>query len=309
MRRHPPTSLTRNSYDNLVIRWTALNVRARGFAGPFNPWILLHLETLFSQNSVFHLRDFEQLEWADTPEQIYIAKARLALYDSLQGEGHKETTQLKPDPHLLKLFLRSKDYTVCTCAFKWCLNLATINQHSPAGDIHSAGMFIPETMGCQWIEHLIQVLCKNSRYAMVRSWEFLAEHLAPKWAMLPPSWCCDFASVFLFPNLHSLDMDEPPAYQQFSKALRDWEKGRQINQAFLSFLGAMLELIEHSLNQDQLTSLETWLTQLPEILENQDAYVKMENILATRKQQIADETLGFFAELPMRYPDWMNDIQ
>lgn len=53
---------------------------------PPNPWVLLHLDGLFPQGSILDRRDIEQLEWAGTPEQVHIAKARLALYDSLQGK-------------------------------------------------------------------------------------------------------------------------------------------------------------------------------------------------------------------------------
>ena len=63
----------------------------------------------------------------------------------------------------------------------------------------------------------------------------------------------------------------------------------------------MLELIKHHLNWNQLTSLETWLAQLPANLKDHDAYVKLGNVLATPTQQM---TLGLFAELPMTCPEF-----
>ena len=298
-----------SSSSNLLIRapdgdlcliWTAPDGAVINYAYmPFNLWILFHLDTLFSQGSILHQGELEQLEWTGTPEQVHVALARLTLYDSLQGGEDKETKQLE-----LKLFLKSKDYAVCTGAFKCCLNL--ISPPNSPGDTHCAEMFIPETMGCQWAEDFIQVLCGTSIYESDAPWEFLTEHLAPKWALLPHSWCRDFASVFLFFNVHPLDMDELPAYQWFAFTL---SREGQTNQDFLPFLGTMLELIKHIVTSDQVTSLETWLVQLPEILKNQDAHIKLGNVLATRKQEIVDETLRFFAELPMEDPDWINDVQ
>ena len=297
--------LTRNTYDDLCLRCTTSDGYIAHYSSqPLNPWILLHLDTLFSQCSFLHRRELEQLEWRDTPEQVHIAMARLTLYDSLQGEEHEETKQLQPDPHLLNLFLWSKDYAVCTGAFECCLKLVTIGQLT--GDIHGDGTFIPEIIGSQWIEHLIQVLCGPPEHQKVKSWEFLVEHFAPKWAMLPSSWCYDFALVFLSSTVHLPDINELPVYQWFARALIDLAYQSQI---FLPFLGDMLELTQNSLNWHQLTSIETWLAQLPEILANQDAHVNLENILATRKQQLVDETCGFLAELPMRYPECMNDVQ
>ena len=302
----PSNLLTRDEDGDLCLAWTGPDGPVTHYSyQPFNPWILLHLETLFSQSSLLHQGELEQLEWTDTPEQVHIAMARLALYDSLQGEGHKETNWLKPDPGPLSLFLWSKDYVVCTGAFKCCLNLATISQPSSTGDIHSAEMFIPETMGSQWIKHLIQVLFSASEYGIVRSWKFLVEHLIPKWATLPPSWCHKFALVFLLSTVHVPDMDELPAYQLFAETFRTQAMDMQVSHAFLSFLEDMLGPIvaNSSLNWHQVTFLEMWLAQLPGSLEKEDAHIKLGNHLAVIKQQIVDETLRFFAELPMAYSE------
>ena len=307
-----PSNLPMRGIDNDCIAWTTPDGLSDYYAfGPFNPWILLHLDTLLPQSSFLHLSELAQLELADTPEQVHIAMARLAYYDSLQGKQYKAIKWLEPDLHVLELFLWSKDYEVCTSAFKRCLNLAMISQPSSTGCIHSAEMFASEMMGHQWIEHCVQVLCGDSVFGnlTLSSWEFLAEHLAPKWAMLPPSWRCDFALVFLFSNVHLSDMDEQPACQWIAEALIESADEALHTEAFLLFLGVMLEHIQHSLHWDQLTSLETWLAQLPYVFERQDVYVKLENVIATQKQQIADATLGFFAELPMTYTEWMNDVQ
>ena len=247
--------------------------------GPFDPWFLLHLDSLFSPGSILHKRDLEQLQWNDTLEQVHIATARLTLYGLLQGEEDKDTKSLKPEPELLKLFLQSKDYAVCTGAFRYCLNLAS--QLSSARGIHDPG-----TMGCQWIEHLVRVLL-GPPYKRIRSWEFLTEHLAPKWATLPLSWCQDFASAFLFLNVHTPYWGEFPPYQLFAKSLRFEQRP---NQTFLPFLGTMLQLIKDRVTWDQLYSFDTWLAKLPEHIENQDAHIKLDNILATRKQEIIGKT-------------------
>jgi len=173
-----------------------------------NPWVPFHLDTLFPQSSILTPAQFEQLKWTDTPEQVHIARARLALYDSFEGEEYKETELLRPDPQVIKMFLGSNDYVVCTGAFKWCLNLVTISQPD------AAGMFIPETVGYEWIKHFIQVLCADSGYERTKPWEFLTKHLAPKWTMLPPSWCSCFASAFLFSNVNPPGMPELYAYQR-----------------------------------------------------------------------------------------------
>ena len=263
-------------------------------SGPFNPWILLHLDTRFAQASIFDPMMLGELEWIDTPELVHIAAARLALYDSL-GEG--DHRQLEPDPELLKLFLSSGDYEVCTSAFKWSLRLVGISQSNAVGGADGSNMFIPESMGDDWIEGFIQSLCAND---MDRSWLFLAEHLVPKWPMLPTSWCYDFASAFLFSNVHHPDMHELPPYQCFAEALRDGRSQTDHPQSFLSFLSNMLELFRSTLTLDQLTSIESWLDQLPEILYNPQVFVQMEKLLATRKEQFeVAERLDFFAELPM----------
>ena len=233
-----------------------------------------------------------QLEWTDTPEQVHIAKARLALYDSLEGE---ETKQIEPDPQLLKMFLKSEDYVICTGAFKWCLNLVTISQPN------AAGMFIPETAGYEWIEHLLQVLSVDFPNDTVRSWKFLADHLVPKWAMLPSSWHSGFASAFLFSNVNPPGLPALHPYQRFTETLGGCVEPFHVGQLhlFLPFLVTMLEPTKAGLTWDQLTSIDSWLADLPEILENQDAHSQLENILATRKQELIEETMVFFAELPM----------
>ena len=269
-----------------------------GICRHFNPWIWLHLDTLVSLSSALQEGALHQLEWTGTPEQVHIAMSRLTLYDSLQEEKDKETKKLEINTDLLNLLLNSNHYEVCTGAFKCCLHLAS--QPSSAGDIQSAGIFIPGTLGCQWIENFITVLCGTPQHEMSRSWEFLAEHLAPKWTILPLSWCCDFASAFLFLKVHSLDLGELPAYQWFANSFRNEE---QPDKAFLPFLGTMVELIKYSSTWGQLNSLDTWLAQLPAYLEDQDVQVKLENVLATRKQEIVDETLRCFTELPMTYPE------
>ena len=171
---------------------------------------------------------------------------------------------------------------------KWCLNLVITSQPN------AAGVFIPETVGYKWIKHLIQVLCE---YTRVRSWEFLAEHLVPKWTMLPSSWCSGFATAFLFSNVNPPGMPELCAYQSIAEALRGWGAG--LRQGFLPFLATIVELTIAGLTWDQLTSIENWLTHLPEILEDQSIHPQLGNILATRKQELVEETIGLFAELPM----------
>ena len=248
---------------------------------PSDPWILVHLDTLFAQSSILQSKDVELLEWADTPEQIYIAKDRLALYDSLQREEHKETKQPRPDPQLLKMFLSSNDYSVCTGAFKCWLSL--VSEPGAFGDV---GVPILETMEYGGIKHLIQVTCGQAD-DRTRSWELLAERLVPKWSMLPSSWCNDFAFAFL----STPDMCKLPAYQFLAEALK--EEGQL--QALLSFLRNILEPIKSGWMWDQLTSLDNWLAQLPEVPEKADVHAQVETIL-TKMRQLAAEN---FEELPL----------
>lgn len=272
------------------------------YDGTLPPWLMLHLDTFFPQISLSQLieLDLEQLEWTGSPEQVHIAMARLACYEPLKGLDGKEAEQRKPDSYLLKLFLWSTNYAVCTRAFKCCLNLATFDQQSSAEDIHRTGVFISEVMGHQWIEHMMHVLCGTDEGV----WEFLAQNLVPKWDKLPPSWCCEFALVFLFSIVHVPDMQEAPAYQHIANALESYQMP-----SLLLFLGAIFELIKHSLDSEQLNSLETWLAQLPDHIKNLDSHQKLENALAMWRQHIADEALGNFAELPMNYVELMNDVQ
>jgi len=263
-------------------------------------WILLHLNTLIASKPSLRLEKVEKLEWSDTPEKVYIANARLDLYDSLADIGHEADKVSKPDPGLLKVFLWSKDHGVSTRAFKWCLDLFPIVESSTPGDVNSTTMFIPETMGCMWVEHFIQVLFGDC-YSWYSSWRLIISDLVPKWTVLPLSWCCDFASVLifniaLFPNMHS-----PP-----DSFFYDARMSPDECQAFLSFLATLLELIKSRLTWASLTSLENWLAELSEGLENQGAYTQIQHSLATMKQQLVDETLGFFTELPM-VNEWLEE--
>ena len=97
------TFLTRHGTSHIFL-WTTNNVWGIDAFWLFNDWVLPHLDTLFSPCHIIHAHELAQLEWADTPELVHIAKARLTFYDSLQGEGSKGLKQLKPDPHLLKCF-------------------------------------------------------------------------------------------------------------------------------------------------------------------------------------------------------------
>jgi len=261
---------------------------------PFDPWVLFHLDTLLDQSSIVTPVTFEELEWTETPGHVHIAKARLALYDSLEGEEHNGIERLRLDPQVLKMFLWSKDYAVCTGAFKWCLNLVTLSQSN------AVGMFIPETVGSGWIEHLIQVLFGDPELEKARSWEFLAEYFVPKLSALPPPWCSGFASAFLLFNINPPGMPELHAYQRIAESLRD--RGTELRSGqlhgFLPFLVAVMELIEAGLSWDQITSIENWLAHLPANLENQDAHAQLKKKLATKKQA---ENMGSFAELPMAH--------
>ena len=173
-------------------------------------------------------------------------------------------------------------------------------------------MFIPETVGFGWIEHLIQVLFGYPGYEGARSWEFLAEYLVPKLTTPPPPWCSGFASAFLSSNVNPPGMPELHAYQSIPESLRVGgfdRESRQVQgslsrrvQGFLPFLVAVVELIRTSLTWDQVISIEIWLAHLPAILENQDAHAQLENILTNRKQELGEEQIiGLRAELPMAY--------
>ena len=124
--------------------------------------------------------------------------------------------------------------------------------------------------------------------------------------MFPSSWCCDFASAFLFsivqlPNTHGL-----PAYQCFAQACAEylaktpglvpstsWLKG------FLPFFSILLGLAKSSLTSARLTLLEDWWTQTEDQYAEQEDRTLMEDILVTTKQQLAEVTIGCFQELPM----------
>jgi len=261
----------------------------------FDPWVFFHLDTLFPRSSILMPEEFEQLEWTDTPEQVHIATSRLILYDRVEREEHGEMKHPRPDPQELKMFLWSKDYVVCTGAFKWCLDLVALGQPN------AVGMFIPETVGFGWIEHLIQVLFGYPGYEGAGSWRFLVEHLVPKLTTLPPPWCSRFASAFLSSNVNPPGMPELRTYQSISEnlvVLGCHEESLQV-QGFLPFLVAVVELIRADLTWDQVTSIENWLAHLPAILENQEARAQLENILSNRKQEFVKETIGLFVELPM----------
>jgi hypothetical protein len=89
---------------------------------------------------------------------------------------------------------------------------------------------------------------------------------------------------------------ELPAYQHIANALNLRNLWEVVVEEFLSFLATMLELIKSSLTWGRLTSIENWLAGG---LLNLDTQAGLETTLATIKQQLVEETLGFFAELPM----------
>jgi len=60
------------------------------------------------------------------------------------------------------------------------------------------------------------------------------------------------------------------------------------------------------LTRASLTSLENWLAQFPEGLENWGSHTQIQHTLATLKQQLVEETLGFFTELPMEN-EWLEE--
>jgi hypothetical protein len=252
-------------------------------------WVLLHLDTLLSPQPYLLPDEVKNLKWSDTPDKVFIAGARLDLYDSLANAQYERAQGPRPDPDLLRLFLWSKDYAVCTRAFKWCIDLYLISPPDILGDADSTRVFIPRAMGSHWVEHFIQVLCEGDHLTGAPSM-FLMSHLVPKLTMLPPSWCCDFASAFLFFIVRPLDtIDELPIYQLLAlnmSTIEEWE-------ALFSFLGTLLGLTKSSLTWTRLTSFKTWVDEFP---VNWDRGTQ---ILTAVKQQLTEETLGFFAELPM----------
>jgi len=252
-----------------------------------DPWVLLHLDTLLAPKTYLRAEEVKELKWSETPEKVHIASARLALYDSSAKAEHNGAKGPQPDPELLRVFLWSKSHSVCTRAFKWCLELVPISQMGTPRGADSTGMFIPETMGHEWIGHFVHVLCSDAR---ALSWEFLKSHLVPKWTMLPPSWCRDFASAFLSPIPHPSAAHGLPAYQWLAKVIGSTEV-HEVSK-FLSFLSTMLEPNRSMMTLAGLTSLENWFATIPETVENKDAHTQMESILYTRKQQLTEETLG-----------------
>ena len=248
-------------------------------------WILLHLDTLLFAHP-YLLPEARGLKWSDTRENVYIAKARLDLYDSLAKTGDGANGP-KPDPEILRAFLWSKDYELCTRAFNWCLDLVTIS------------MFIPETMGYEWVEHFIHVLCEGSYTRRAISWELLISGLDPRWTTLPSSWCSIFASAFLFSIVRLPGMNGLPAYQHLAEA-HEYMSLDELR-AFLPFLAKLLALVQANLNWARLTSFENWLTRLPERFENGDAHTQMRRNLATRKQQLIDCRL-------QSSNDWFMDV-
>ena len=267
-------------------------------------WLLLHLDTLLAPQPYILPEEVKKLTWSDAPEKVYIAKARLALYDSVEKGECEGSKWPKPDPELLRVFLWSKNHAVCIHAFKWCLELVRISQPSEPRDGDSTETFIPATMGHEWVEHFVPVLCKGDYVEMRRAWGLLNTHLAPIWSMLPSSWCCDFASVFLFSIVHRRGVHEYPAHQYFVEAVADRFTLFDGREVYLPFLATMLHLVKSSLTWARLTSLETWLAKTPDELDHDDARTELEHILATRKQHlVGEETLGLLAELPMAWMD------
>ena len=262
-------------------------------------WVLLHLDTLLLPPLRPYLlpEDVKKLEWSDTPEKVHIANARFDFYDSMAKAVHEGAKGPKPDPELLRMFLWSKDHGVCRRAFNRCLDLVPISQSGILGGANNTSVFIPETMGYEWVEHYVHVICNAGHWEIIASWRLLISGLVPKWTMLPSSWCHDFASILLSNTVQPISMHGLPPYQYLAEAHK-WMSLDE-GQAFLPFLAALLELIKSSLSRASLTSLEKWLAQLPERLENQDAHAQMEHILATRKRQLVEENFRFFAELPM----------
>ena len=257
-------------------------------------WVLLHLDTLLTPKAFLLSEEVGKLEWSDTPAKVHIAKARLSMYDAFSDAGHEAGEGSKPDPGLLRLFLWSKDHGVCTRAFKWSLDLVPISQSGIPGDANSTNTFIPEAMGYEWVEHFIHVLCKGAYEDRGLSWRLLVSDLVPKWTMLPSSWRRDFASALFSPIVQPLDVDGLLAYQCLAEA--NEHMSLDAREAFLPFIATLLGLAESSLTPDSLTSLENWLADLPEGLENQDAQTKMRDILATREPQLTPEFLA--TELP-----------
>ena len=270
-----------------------------------DPWVLLHLDTLLAPEPYFLPEEAKGLEWSDTPAKVHIAKARLNLYDSPASAERDGANRPKPDPELLRVFLWSKDIEICTESFKWSVRLAPVSQPGSPGDRgDSTGVFIPETMGYEWVEHFVHVLCNVGDEDGVRSWLFLKSHLVPERTGLPPSWWRDFASAFLFSIVRPRGGNGRPAYQVIDESIRSIAIDER--QEYLSFLATMLEFIKPSSSGDIVTLIENWLGQLPGILENHNAPTQLEHIVAARRQQIVEEeTLGLFAELAMA-DEWMN---
>jgi len=261
-------------------------------------WVLLHLDTLLAPNPYFLPEEVMELKWSDTPEEVYIAGARLDLYDSLASAEYEGVKGPKPDPELLRVLLWSKDYEICTRAFRWCLDLVPISLPSTLGDTDdSTRMFIPETMGSRWVEHFIHVLCRGGPWEVFNgdclggspSLEFLISHLVPKWTMLPSSWCCDFASTLLFCIVHPLSSFRQPAYQYLAASagvLEHVALGK-----FLGFVGTLLGFIKSGWTWARLSSFENCLNRYRWRLESQNVLPQIELILTTVKQQLTEETL------------------
>ena len=268
-------------------------------------WIMLHLDTLLPPQPYLPPGNMKMLEWSNTPEEVHIANARLDLYDSLAKAGHEGAKAAKPDPKLLRFFLWSKDYDVCTRAFSWCLDLVPISSSYIPGDANSTSIFIPETMGYEWIEHFIHVLCKDPSFDKSPSQTLLLSGLRPKWTMLPSSWCHDFTFALLLTVVSPPCEFELPAYQYLFGLGQILPLGDKVCE-LLPFLATLLEPIKSSLTWASLCSIENWWALLPRYSEIHVGRAQIRDVLATAKRQLQEENLVFFAELPMA-SEWLEE--
>ena len=157
-----------------------------------NPWLSLHIDSILRRRSTPRVADLEAVATFDPRVKAVVSKERLNLYLS---------SNVRPEPDILTLFVQSYDLAISLEAFGQGVNLL----ESPllgVSDDQNTGSRRPFSFAQLEQEkrsHLISRFFdpqqSTSSYQSV--WIMLTEDLYPRWKLLPADWRSDIAAALV----------------------------------------------------------------------------------------------------------------
>ena len=157
-----------------------------------NPWLSLHIDSILRRRSTPSVADLEAVETLDPRVKAIVSKERLNLYLS---------SNVRPEPDILTLFVQSDDLAISLEAFGQGVNLlelpsiGELDGQIPGSPRPFTFAQLEQEKRSYLISRFFDPRQSTSTYQSV--WIMLTEDLYPRWNLLPAYWRSDIAAALV----------------------------------------------------------------------------------------------------------------